>query len=24
MEYDVIAPVGSGRTADPEWIVALA
>jgi len=24
MEYDVIAPVGSGRTADPEWMVALA
>jgi probable F420-dependent oxidoreductase len=24
MEFDVIAPVGSGRTADPEWIVGLA
>src|SRR5689334_24687090 len=24
MEFDVIAPVGSGRTADPEWMVALA
>ena len=24
MEFDVIAPVGSGRTADPQWMVALA
>lgn len=24
MQFDVIAPVGSGRTADPEWIVPLA
>lgn len=23
MQYDVIAPVGSGRTADPEWMRAL-
>ncbi|MFL6155243.1 MAG: LLM class F420-dependent oxidoreductase [Marmoricola sp.] len=24
MDFDVIAPVGSGRTADPVWMVALA
>jgi probable F420-dependent oxidoreductase len=24
MEFDVIAPVGSGRTADPDWMVGLA
>ncbi len=24
MQYDVIAPVGSGMTADPAWMVALA
>lgn len=24
MEFDIIAPVGSGRTADPEWMVGLA
>jgi probable F420-dependent oxidoreductase len=24
MEFDVIAPVGSGMTADPEWMVAFA
>lgn len=24
MDFDVIAPVGSGRTADPEWILGLA
>ncbi|MCW2786987.1 MAG: class F420-dependent oxidoreductase [Marmoricola sp.] len=24
MEYDVIAPVGSGMTADPEWMLTLA
>jgi probable F420-dependent oxidoreductase len=24
MEFDVIAPVGSGRTADPAWMVGLA
>jgi probable F420-dependent oxidoreductase len=24
MQYDVIAPVGSGMTANPEWMIALA
>lgn len=24
MDFDVIAPVGSGRTADPDWILPLA
>lgn len=24
MEFDIIAPVGSGRTADPEWMLPLA